>query len=258
MCFFYAYKFENTNFLFIFVSYLRIDKMKSQNYCYDYPRPAVTADCIIFGFDEGELKLLLIERGIEPFKGKWAFPGGFLKMNETTDECARRELVEEAGIEPEFIEQLYTFSEVDRDPRGRVITVAYFALVKLDGYIIQAGDDAKNVRWFPLSQIPSLAFDHDRIIRIALNRLRGKIRYQPIGFELLAEKFTMPELQNLYETVLELQLDRRNFRKKMLDTGLLIDHNESVKGLPHKGAKYFSFDKKKYKELSEKGFNFEI
>jgi 8-oxo-dGTP diphosphatase len=232
--------------------------MEPNNYCYEYPRPAVTTDCVIFGFDAGELKLLLIERGIEPFKGKWAFPGGFLNMEENTEECARRELFEETGIENVFIEQLYTFSDVDRDPRGRVITVSYYALVKLSDYKIQAGDDAESAKWFPISQVPPLAFDHDRILRIALNRLRGKIRYQPIGFELLPEKFTMPELQNLYESVLEMQLDRRNFRKKILDTGLLIDHNESMKGVPHKGAKYFSFNKKKYKELSERGFNFEI
>lgn len=227
-------------------------------YCYEYPRPAVTTDCIIFGFDAGELKVLLIERGIEPYKGRWAFPGGFLHMDENTDDCARRELYEETGLENVFIEQLYTFSEVDRDPRGRVITVAYYALIKLSDYKVTAGDDAQNARWFPVSKVPSLAFDHDRILRIALNRLRGKIRYQPIGFELLPEKFTMPELQNLYETILEVQLDRRNFRKKILDTGLLIDHQETVKGLPHKGARFLSFDKTKYLELSERGFNFEI
>jgi len=179
-------------------------------------------------------------------------------MDENTDECARRELLEETGLKDVFIEQLYTFSDVDRDPRGRVITVVYFALVKLSDYKIQAGDDAQNAKWFGISKVPPLAFDHDRILRMALNRLRGKIRYQPIGFELLSEKFTMPELQNLYETILEMQLDRRNFRKKILDTGLLIDHQESVKGLPHKGAKYFSFDRNKYKELSERGLNFEI
>jgi 8-oxo-dGTP diphosphatase len=232
--------------------------MGTGNFTYDYPRPTVTTDCVIFGFDAGELKLLLIERGMDPFKGQWAFPGGFLKMDENTDQCARRELFEETGIEKVFIEQLFTFSDVNRDPRGRVITVAYYALVKLVDFKIKAGDDAKSANWFPISQAPTLAFDHDRILRVALNRLRGKIRYQPIGFELLPEKFTLPELQTLYESVLEMSLDRRNFRKKILDTGLLIDHNESMKGVPHKGAKFFSFDKKKYTELSERGFNFEI
>jgi 8-oxo-dGTP diphosphatase len=229
-----------------------------QKYCYEYPRPAVTTDCLIFGFDEGELKLLLVERGIDPFKDKWALPGGFLQMDENADECARRELFEETGLQNVYVEQLYTFSDVDRDPRGRVITIAYYALIKLCDYKITAGDDAQNAKWFPISKIPSLAFDHDMILRIGINRLRGKIRYQPIGFELLAEKFTIPELQNLYETILETKLDRRNFRKKILGTGLLIDHKESMKGVPHKGASYFSFDKKKYAELLEKGFNFEI
>jgi 8-oxo-dGTP diphosphatase len=232
--------------------------MEPKSYCYEYPRPAVTTDCVIFGFGDGELQVLLIERGIEPFKGKWALPGGFVRMHENTDECARRELFEETGVDNLFVEQLYTFSDVDRDPRGRVITVSYYALIKLSDVKIQAGDDAQNAQWYAISKVPSLAFDHDRILRIALNRLRGKIRYQPIGFELLPEKFTMPELQNLYETILEMSLDRRNFRKKMMDTGLLIDHNESVKGVPHKGARYLSFDKKKYAELSERGFNFEI
>lgn len=231
--------------------------MKRQ-FCYEYPRPAVSADCVIFGFDDGELKVLLIERKNDPYMGRWAFPGGFLNMDEDTDSCARRELFEETGIKNVFIEQLYTFSDVDRDPRGRVITVAYYALVKLGDYKLHAGDDAKSAKWFAISKIPPLAFDHNRILKVALTRLRGKIRYQPIGFELLPKKFTIPELQNLYETILVRKLDRRNFRKKILDTELLIDHNESVTGVPHKGARYFSFDKKKYKDLSKKGINFEL
>ncbi|HUW06012.1 MAG TPA: NUDIX domain-containing protein [Williamwhitmania sp.] len=227
-------------------------------YCYDYPRPAVTTDCAIFGFDAGELKVLLIERGIEPFKGRWALPGGFLNMDENADDCARRELMEETGVENLFIEQLYTFSDVNRDPRGRVITVAYYALIKLLDYRIEAGDDAGKAQWFPISKVPLLAFDHDHIFRVALNRLKGKIRYQPIGFELLPEKFTMPELQNLYESILGVTLDRRNFRKKIMGTGVIVEHEECVTGVPHKGARYFSFDKAKYQELTERGFNFEI
>lgn len=231
---------------------------QDKKYCYEYPRPAVTSDCIIFGFDAGELKVLLIERGIEPYKGKWAIPGGFLRNEESSEECARRELFEETGLENVFMEQLYTFSDKGRDPRGHVVTVAYYALVKLSDFNVKAGDDAKNAKWFGISQIPTLAFDHDRILRVALSRLRGKIRYQPIGFELLPEKFTLPDLQMLYETILEVKIDRRNFRRKINSTGLIIDHQESVKGLPHKGASYFSFDKNKYIELSERGFNFEI
>lgn len=232
--------------------------MKGNKYCYEYPRPAVTTDCVIFGFDAGELKVLLVERGIEPFRGRWALPGGFLQMNETTDECARRELQEETGVENVYIEQLYTFSDVGRDPRGRVITVSYYALVKLSDYIIKAGDDAKNAKWFPISGVPALAFDHDMILKVAINRLRGKIRYQPVGFELLPEKFTLPQLQNLYESILQMQLDRRNFRKKILGTSLLTDHRESEKGVPHKGANYYTFDKARYQELSARGFNFEF
>lgn len=232
--------------------------MEKQQYTYEYPRPAVTTDCVIFGFDQGALKVLLVERGIEPFKGRWALPGGFLQMDENTDECARRELYEETGIKDLYVEQLYSFSDVDRDPRGRVITVSYYALIKLSDYKIVAGDDAQKANWFPVSNVPPLAFDHDRILRVAMTRLRGKIRYQPVGFELLPQKFTLPELQCLYETILELKLDRRNFRKKILDTGLLVDENKTVSGVPHKGAKLFSFDASKYKELVERGFNFEI
>jgi 8-oxo-dGTP diphosphatase len=231
---------------------------QNKKFCYEYPRPAVTTDCIIFGFDAGELKVLLIERGIEPFKGKWAIPGGFLNQDESSENCAKRELFEETGLKDLFMEQLYTFSDPGRDPRGHTVTVAYFALVKLSDYIVKAGDDAQNAQWFPISQVPPLAFDHDRILQVALSRLRNKIRYQPIGFELLPKRFTMPDLQTLYESVLEVQLDRRNFRRKIMDSGLIIDHQESVKGVPHRGARFFSFDMKKYKELSERGFNFEI
>lgn len=231
---------------------------QEKKYCYKYPRPALTADCIIFGFDAGELKILLIERGLEPFKGKWAIPGGFLNMNENADDCAKRELYEETGLQNVFMEQLYTFSDAGRDPRGHVVTIAYYALVKLSDYSVKAGDDAKNAQWFGISQIPPLAFDHDQVLKVALSRLRSKIRYQPIGFELLPDKFTLPDLQNLYEAILEVKIDRRNFRRKIIQTGLLIDHDESVKGMPHKGAKYYSFDKKRYMELAEHGLNFEI
>jgi 8-oxo-dGTP diphosphatase len=232
--------------------------MEKGKYIYDYPRPSVTTDCIIFGFDQGELKILLIERGLDPFKGKWAIPGGFLQIDENADEGAIRELKEETGIENVFIEQLFTFTDVDRDPRGRVITIAYYALVRCSNLNLKAGDDATKAEWFPISKMPSLAFDHERIIRMALLRLKGKIRYQPIGFELLDEVFTIPQLQNLYEAVLGIKLDRRNFRKKILATELLIDLNNKVKGVPHKSPKLYKFNKQKYNYLIEKGFNFEI
>ncbi len=230
----------------------------SKTYSYKYPRPALTTDCIIFGFDEVELKVLLIERGIEPFKGQWAFPGGFVQMDETTEEGAKRELFEETGLKNVFIEQLFTFSDVNRDPRGRVISVAYYSLVNLRNHVAVAGDDAAKAKWFSVKDIPSLAFDHEKIFRMAMYRLKGKIRYQPIGFELLPEKFTLSDLQHLYELVLETTLDKRNFRKKILKMDLLIELDEKQENVAHKAAIFYKFNKIKYEELSKKGYNFEI
>ncbi|MCT4614161.1 MAG: NUDIX hydrolase [Marinifilaceae bacterium] len=227
-------------------------------YCYEYPRPSLTTDCVIFGFDGLNINILLIQRGGEPFKGKWAFPGGFVDMNESTEEGAKRELFEETGIDNVFIEQLYTFSDVNRDPRGRVISVAYYALVKSSDYNLIAGDDAAKAKWFKLDEVPSLAFDHDMILRVAHSRLKSKIRYQPIGFELLNEKFTMPELQLLYESILGIKFDRRNFSNKIMKTGLLLPLEEKKQGTPYRAPRLYMFDKIKYKELSYNGFNFEI
>src|SRR5438477_9849956 len=152
-------------------------------FSYKYPRAALTVDCVVFGYDEGELKVLLIERGLEPFKGRWALPGGFVRVEETLDEAARRELQEEAGLSKVFLEQLYTFGAIDRDPRERVVSVAYYALVKLSDHRIKAATDARDAAWFAVSEARGLAFDHDRILAAALERLKGKVRYQPIGFE---------------------------------------------------------------------------
>ncbi len=232
--------------------------MKAKKHCYDYARPALTTDCIIFGFDGVDMNVLLIERGIEPFKGKWAFPGGFVRMDESTEDCAKRELLEEAGLKDVFIEQLYTFSDVHRDPRERVVTVAYFALVKIQDYFLIAGDDANNARWFKIKDIPSLAFDHDLILRVSQNRLKAKIRYQPIGFKLLDDKFTMPQLQLLYESILEVKFDRRNFSNKLLKTGLLIPLDEKKENVPYRAPRLLKFDMDKYNELLTSGFNFEI
>src|SRR5438093_1368409 len=194
---------------------------------YQYPRAALTVDCVVFGFDEGELKVLLIQRALVPFKGKWALPGGFVRVEETLDEAARRELAEEAGLKDVFLEQLYTFGVVDRDPRERVVSVAFYALVKQAAYHTKAATDATDARWFPMAKPPKLAFDHADILATALARLKGKVRYQPIGFELLPPRFTLSQLQHLYEAILGTELDKRNFRKKVLSFGLLVPLKET-------------------------------
>ena len=230
--------------------------MEENKYCYRYPHPAVTTDCVIFGFDGERLQVLLIERGIEPYKGKWAFPGGFLKMDETAEEGARRELKEETGLDGAYMEQFHTFSAPERDPRERVITIAYYALVKIQE--VKGGDDAASARWFPLDDIPSLAFDHDCILRMATQRLREQIHFQPIGFELLPEKFTLKELQLLYEAILGINFDRRNFSKKMMHLEILTDLEETVWPTPKREAKLYKFKAEKYEELKRKGFRLEF
>jgi 8-oxo-dGTP diphosphatase len=226
---------------------------------YNYPRPALTVDCIVFGLDaELDLKIMLIKRDISPFQGEWAIPGGFVRMDETLEQAALRELQEETGIHDVFLEQLYTFGDLERDPRDRTITVSYYALINLVEQQIQAATDAREANWFGISEIPKLAFDHDRILQTAIARLRSKIRYEPIGFELLPQKFTLTQLQKLYETVLDRQLDKRNFRKKILGMDLLIDTNELEQGVSHRAAKLYRFDENKYLELKQNGFNFEI
>src|SRR6187455_424752 len=186
---------------------------------YQYPRAALTVDCVVFGLDDSELKVLLIERALEPFKGKWALPGGFVRVDETLDDAARRELEEEAGLKDVFLEQLYTFGEVKRDPRERVVSVAYYALVNLPEQAVKGATDARDAAWFAVSDLPTLAFDHEKILAVALERLKGKVRYQPIGFELLPPKFTLSQLQRLYEALLGVEMDKRNFRKKILSMG---------------------------------------
>lgn len=225
-------------------------------YTYDYPRPAVTTDCVIFGYDGKELKVLLIERGIEPFKGCWAFPGGFLNMDEDALAGARRELKEETGLENAFIEQFHTFSEPGRDPRGRVITIAHYTLVKIQE--VEGGDDAAQARWFPIGEVPPLAFDHDRILRMAMSRLKERIHFEPVGFELLPDVFTMPQLQNLYEAILEVHFDRRNFASKMLKLGILEDTGDRPAGASSRIPVSYRFNKEKYNELKAKGFRLEF
>ena len=225
-------------------------------YSYKYPHPAVTADCVIFGFDGVSIKVLMIQRGIEPYKGQWAFPGGFLKMNETVEECAKRELEEETGLKSASVEQFYTFSAVNRDPRERVITVAHYALVRLSE--VKGGDDAASAKWFAMNEIPSLAFDHDHILRLAVKCLKERICFEPIGFELLPEVFTMTELQNLYEAILEVKFDRRNFYNKMLKLGILSDAEPRPANASRRTPCKYHFNAEKYAELKQKGFRLEF
>ncbi|CAG0998429.1 Bifunctional NMN adenylyltransferase/Nudix hydrolase [Planctomycetaceae bacterium] len=227
-------------------------------FSYEHPRPALAVDCAVLGFDEGDLKVLLIKRGLEPFKGKWALPGGFVRMEESVDEAARRELAEETGLNGVFLEQLYTFGEVRRDPRGRTVSVAYFALVKLAEQEVKAATDAQAAQWFLADQAPVLAFDHARILETALMRLRNKVRYVPIGFELLPRNFTLTQLQHLYEAILGRALDKRNFRKKALAMGVVEATKEYEQGVSHRAARLYRFDEEKYAKLVKKGFNFEL
>jgi len=227
-------------------------------YSYKYPRAALTADCVVFGLDDEDLKVMLIQRDLPPFEGTWALPGGFVHVDETIDEAARRELQEETGIKTSYLEQLYTFGDVDRDPRERIVTVAYYALVKLSDHRVKAASDARSAAWFSIGDLPTLAFDHKKIVKAAYERLRGKVRYQPIGFELLPNRFTLRHLQHLYETILDRPLDKRNFRKKILSMDLLAELDEVETDVAHRAARLYRFDRKKYQRLTKQGFNFEI
>lgn len=225
---------------------------------YQYPRPALTVDCVVFGFDNAKLKILLIQRGVQPFKGRWALPGGFVHIDETLDDAARRELREETSLHNVFLEQLYTFGALDRDPRGRVVSVCYYALVNLAGNPAIGASDADAAAWFPLSKLPPLAFDHDRIIVKAAERLRAKVRYEPVGFELLPDRFTLSQLQTLYEAVTQSSIDKRNFRKKILSMDVLVALDELAAEGAHRPAQLFRFNKAKYAALKKSGFNFEL
>lgn len=230
--------------------------MEENNYCYRYPHPSVTTDCVIFGFDGERLKVLLIKRGVKPYAGWWAFPGGFVKIDESAEEGALRELQEETSLSPAYVEQFHTYSNPDRDPRERVITIAYYALVKIGE--IRGGDDAKEAKWFALDEIPHLAFDHDVILRDAMTRLRERIHFHPIGYELLPEKFTIRQLQSLYEAVLGINFDRRNFAKKMLHLDILTQLDETVWPTPKREANLYRFNLDKYNELKRRGFRLEF
>lgn len=227
-------------------------------FTYEFARPALTADCVVFGLDNEDLKVLLVQRKHDPFAGCWALPGGFAVVGESIEETARRELAEETGLRGIFLEQLYTFSAPQRDPREHVVTVAHFALVNLEEHQIKADTDAREAAWFEMSDLPKLAFDHDTILQTAHERLQGKIRYQPIGFELLPQKFPLRLLQQMYEKILDRTLDKRNFRKKILNMGILEELDEIETDVSHRAARLYRFDQLAYTRMVKEGFNFEI
>ncbi len=219
----------------------------------------LTVDAVVFGYDSTpKISVLLVKRLYEPYKDHWAIPGGFVEEGESLERAVHRELEEETGVNIGYLEQLYTFGTPNRDPRGRVVSVAYFGLVKPDTFKISASSDAKAVEWFDINQLPQLAFDHHEIMEVAIKRLRAKITYEPIGFELLDEKFPFSDLENLYSTLLGREIDRRNFRKKILSFGMLDELDQKVKKSAGRPANLFRFNKARYFQLKEEGIVFEI
>jgi len=221
-------------------------------------KSAFTVDNVIFGFDEGDLKVLLIKRGEEPYSGNWALPGYFVDPKEDLDAAAKRVLEELTGLRNVYLEQVKTFGTVDRHPIGRVITVAYFSLVKISHFNVQPASIALKASWHSVSKVDELAFDHMEILNACFQRLKWLVRLRPVGFELLPPKFTLTELQHLYEAILETDLDKRNFRKKILSMDLLIDLDETQEGVAHRPARLYRFDRKKYEEFQAEGFTFEL
>jgi 8-oxo-dGTP diphosphatase len=210
-------------------------------YSYDYPRPAITVDIIIFTLRENRLQVLLILRGQEPFAGRWALPGGFVRMTESLEVAALRELEEETGLKQAYLEQLYTYGDPGRDPRARVVTVSYFALIPADAPVrLEGGSDVTQARWHPVDELPLLAFDHDQIIAYALRRLRYKLEYTAVGFELLPEEFTLSALQYTYELILGEKLDKRNFRRRILKANIIemTPHRRTGEGRPAQLFRY--------------------
>ena len=214
-----------------------------------HPQPAVTVDLVLFTIEAGRLRVLLIRRRLAPFEGRWALPGGFVRVDESLDSAARRELREETGVGVRWLEQLYTFGDVDRDPARRVITVAYFALVDARGLAPAAGTDAGDVAWFDVAALPALAFDHRRIVDYALTRLRHKTEYAPVAFQLLPEAFTLAELQATYEAILDRPLDKRNFRRKIHALGILEATGEARREGPGRPAALYRFRRDRFRDL---------
>jgi len=219
----------------------------------------LAVDAVVFGYQENQLYVLLIKQKFGHAKGLWSLPGGFVLNNETLTQAVERELKEEAGIKVNYLEQLYTFGDdINRDPRNHTISVAYFALVNPKKWELKADTDAEDAQWFPISKVPKLAFDHKKIVKVGVERLKGKLTYQPIGFDLLDKEFPFSDLEHLYSTILGKEIDRRNFRKKMLSFDILQETNKMKKVGSGRPAKLFTFNKQKYNALVKEGFHFEI
>lgn len=219
---------------------------------------ALSIDCLVFGFRGGQLDILLIKHGEGISKGKWALPGGWIRYNESVDDAAYRLLNSLTGVSDLYLEQLRAFGDVNRYPRKRVITVAYYALINAGHYSLSPGFTASDARWFNIHKVPALPYDHRRILEFGFRHLKHKVRHEPLGFNLLPRKFTLHQLQQLYEAILETELDKPNFRRKLLKMNLLAICDEKQKDVSHRAARLYRFDKKIYKQLTEKGFSFAL
>lgn len=221
------------------------------------PKISLTVDAIVFGYEPKEgLSVLLVKRKYPPFKNRWALPGGFVKEKESLEQAVERELKEETGVKVNYLEQLYSFGNPKRDPRSRIVTIAYYGLVRSSNFELFAATDAEDAQWFQLDKLPKLAFDHQKILDYALERLRNKISYEPVGFKLLDEKFTMEEIHHLYETIYNRKVDRRNFRKKFLKLDILEELEEKSGGGRGRPGSYYRFDEKKYFLAKKEKMNF--
>ena len=219
---------------------------------------AVSIDCLIFGFKNSELDVLLIKHAEGISKGRWALPGGWIRYDESVNDAANRLLTSLTGVSNIFLEQLGAFGEVNRYPGKRVITLAYYALINADNYALSAGFTASDAKWFKVNRVPRLPYDHNKILRAGFDHLRLKVRHEPLGFNLLPEKFTLHDLQRLYESILGTAMDKPNFRRKLLKMNLLVPCEEKQRDVSHRAANLYRFDKRVYKKLKESGFNFEL
>jgi 8-oxo-dGTP diphosphatase len=219
---------------------------------------ALSIDCLIFGFKKNELDILLVQHGEGISKGRWALPGGWIRYNESMDEAAERLLNDLTGVSNIYLEQLRAFGDVNRYPNKRVITIAYYALVKPENYVLHPGFTAADAQWFKISEVPELPYDHKMILDAGLAYLKHKVQHEPIGFNLLPKKFTLLQLQELYEALLDKKLDKPNFRRKLMKMNLLESLKEKQTDVSHRAAGLYRFDKKIYDKLTEKGFTFEL